>query len=223
MDDALAIACLIVRGVCERFPQLKLVASHLGGGICEMIGRMDYAYNLQEEAYFLSPYEQMLIKHPPSHSLKMDIESTCYWAPGARCALNSVGMAHFILGTDAPPLKSLKRAGVHIIKCLKLRPADEAGILAKRTPPAENLMTGVRVLPLTYCGSIPASLIIAPVRTRSRSRNIAKSADESTTGSSPRSVTCRLRNSGSFMTAATSLWSLATISFGVPAGNITAR
>ena len=69
MDGALAIARLIVRGMFEKLPTLKLVGSHLGGGICEMIGRMDYAYNLQEEAYFLGPYEPMLIRHPPSHYL----------------------------------------------------------------------------------------------------------------------------------------------------------
>jgi len=36
MDGALAIARLIVRGVFEKFPTLKLVGTHLGGGICEM-------------------------------------------------------------------------------------------------------------------------------------------------------------------------------------------
>jgi hypothetical protein len=39
----------IVRGVFER--KLKLVGTHLGGGICEMIGRMDCAYELQDEAF----------------------------------------------------------------------------------------------------------------------------------------------------------------------------
>jgi aminocarboxymuconate-semialdehyde decarboxylase len=121
MDGALAIARLIVRGVFEKFPQLKLVASHLGGGICEMIGR-----------YFLGPYELMLIKHPTSHYLKMMyIESTCYWAPGARCALDSVGADHFIFGTDAPPLKPLKKAGVEIIKSPNLSPADEAKVFSQ--------------------------------------------------------------------------------------------
>ena len=92
MDGALAIARLIVRGVFEKFPTLKLVGTHLGGGICEMIGRMDYAYRLQDEAYFLGPYEPMLIKHPPSHYLKMMyLESTCYHPPGARCAIDTVG------------------------------------------------------------------------------------------------------------------------------------
>src|SRR5712691_9737219 len=40
MDNALALARLIVRGIFEKFPSLKLVGTHLGGGICEMIGRM---------------------------------------------------------------------------------------------------------------------------------------------------------------------------------------
>jgi len=129
MDGALAISRLIVRGIFEKFPTLKLIGSHLGGGICEMIGRMDYAYNLQEEAFFLGSYEPMLIKHPPSHYLKrMYLESTCYHAPAARCALETVGADHFIFGTDAPPLKSLKKAGVEMIKTLKLSPADEAKV-----------------------------------------------------------------------------------------------
>ena len=131
MDGALAISRLIVRGIFEKFPTLKLVGSHLGGGICEMIGRMDYAYNLQEEAYFLGPYEPMLIRHPPSHYLKMMyLESTCYHAPAARCAMDTVGVDHFVFGTDAPPLKPLKKAGVAIIRSLKLSPADEAKVFS---------------------------------------------------------------------------------------------
>jgi aminocarboxymuconate-semialdehyde decarboxylase len=132
MDNALALARLIVRGIFEKFPTLKLVGTHLGGGICEMIGRMDYAYNLQEEAYFLGPYEPMLIKHPPSHYLKMMyLESTCYHAPAARCALETVGADHFVFGTDAPPLKPLKKAGVEMIRSLKLAPADEAKVFCE--------------------------------------------------------------------------------------------
>jgi hypothetical protein len=50
------------------------------------IGRMDYAYNLQEEAFFLGPYEPMMIKHPPSHYLRMMyLESTCCHVPAVRC------------------------------------------------------------------------------------------------------------------------------------------
>jgi predicted TIM-barrel fold metal-dependent hydrolase len=68
----------------------------------------------------------MLIKHPPSHYLKMMyLESTCYHLPAARCALETVGVDHFIFGTDAPPLWPLKREGVELIRNLKLSAADE--------------------------------------------------------------------------------------------------
>jgi aminocarboxymuconate-semialdehyde decarboxylase len=126
MDAALAIARLIVTGIFEKLPTLKLVGTHLGGGICEMIGRMDYAYTLGDEAFFLGKYEPMMIKHPPSHYLRMMyLESTCYHPPAARCAFETVGAEHFLFGTDAPPLKSLKRQGVQLIKELHLAPADE--------------------------------------------------------------------------------------------------
>jgi predicted TIM-barrel fold metal-dependent hydrolase len=38
---------------------------------------------------------------------------------------------HFIFGTDAPPLKPLKKAGVDIIKSLNLNPADEAKVFSQ--------------------------------------------------------------------------------------------
>jgi aminocarboxymuconate-semialdehyde decarboxylase len=99
-----------------------------------MIGRMDYAYRLQDEAAFLGSYAPMLIKHPPSHYLRMMyLESTCYYPPAARCALESVGVDQFLFGTDAPPLTPLKKEGVDLIKQLGLSPADEAKIYGGNT------------------------------------------------------------------------------------------
>ena len=69
-DLCLALGRMIVRGVLEDFPKLKIVASHGGGGICETISRMDYAYELQDEAFFLGSYAPMKIKHKPSHYMK---------------------------------------------------------------------------------------------------------------------------------------------------------
>jgi aminocarboxymuconate-semialdehyde decarboxylase len=125
-DNCLSLARLIVRGIFEEFPSLKLVGSHLGGGICEVIGRMDYAYSLQDFAFFLGAYEPMLIKHPPSHYLKMMyLESTCYHPPAARCAIDTVGIDHFVFGTDSPPLFVLKREGVDLINHIGLSDAEK--------------------------------------------------------------------------------------------------
>ena len=171
MDGALAIARLIVRGVFEKFPKLKLVGTHLGGGICEMIGRMNYAYRLQDEAFFLGSYEPMLIKHEPLHYLKMMyLESTCYHAPGARCAIDTVGVDHFLFGTDSPPLFVLKQEGVDLINKLGLSPEDEEqGLLREREEALEALtredrdgMRGPSLAPLP--ASRPRSCVVAASR-----------------------------------------------------------
>ena len=115
-DNCLALARLIVRGIFEAFPSLKLVGSHLGGGLCEVIGRMDYAYNLKDFAFFLGPYEPVLIKHPPSHYLRMMyFDSASYTPLAAQMCLKTVGAEHFLFGTDAPPLTPLKREGLEMM------------------------------------------------------------------------------------------------------------
>jgi aminocarboxymuconate-semialdehyde decarboxylase len=139
-DNCLAIGRLIVRGIFERFPTLKLVGTHLGGGISEVIGRMDYAYELQEEASFLGPYEPMLIKKKPSEYVKMMyFDSVCYHLPAARCAMETVGIDHFLFGTDAPPLTVLKGPGLQLVRDLKLPSAQEEKVLAGNAKRLLNL------------------------------------------------------------------------------------
>jgi predicted TIM-barrel fold metal-dependent hydrolase len=130
-DNCLALARLIVRGIFEEFPNLKLVATHLGGGICEVIGRMNYAYTMQEEAFFLGSYEPMLIRHEPLHYLKMCyLDTVCYHLPAARCVVESVGADRVIFGTDAPPLTAIKGKGLQMIYDLGLAPLDQEKILS---------------------------------------------------------------------------------------------
>lgn len=129
-DNCLALARLIVRGVFEEFPTLKLVGSHLGGGICEVIGRMDYAYNLPDFAFFLGPYEPVLIKHPPSYYLlKMYFDSASYAPLAAQMCLRTVGADHFLFGTDAPPMIPLKREGLEMMDHIGMTPQEREKVM----------------------------------------------------------------------------------------------
>ncbi|OGA41362.1 MAG: hypothetical protein A3G24_06350 [Betaproteobacteria bacterium RIFCSPLOWO2_12_FULL_62_13] len=129
-DNCLALARLIVRGIFEEFPTLKLAGSHLGGGICEVIGRMNYAYEYLDQAFFLGPYEPMLIKHPPIHYLKMMyLDSACYHAPAAQMALETVGADHFLFGTDSPPMTPLKQRGVEMMAELRMSEKDREKVM----------------------------------------------------------------------------------------------
>ncbi len=125
-DLCVALSRLIVRGVLEDFPRLKLVASHGGGGICEVIGRMNYAYELQDECYFLGSYAPMKIRHEPLHYLKMMyFDTATYHAPATRLVLETVGVDHALYGSDAPPLTSLKPRAIKLIEDLDLPAGDK--------------------------------------------------------------------------------------------------
>lgn len=130
-DECLALARLIVRGLWEQFPTVKVVGAHLGGGICEVIGRMNYAWELQEEAFFLGAYEPMLIKHPPLHYLKMlYMDTVSYHEPALMCAINTVGADHMVLGADAPPLWPLLPRAIKLVQDLPLGEAEKTAILS---------------------------------------------------------------------------------------------
>jgi aminocarboxymuconate-semialdehyde decarboxylase len=128
-DLCLALSRLIVRGILEDFPRIKIVASHGGGGICEVIGRLDYAYELQEEAFFLGSYAPIKIKHAPSHYLrKMYFDSVTYHVPAARLVLDTVGADRLLYGSDAPPLTSLKPRAIKLIEDLNLPPRERDAV-----------------------------------------------------------------------------------------------
>jgi len=130
-DSCLALARLIVKGIFEELPKLKFVASHLGGGICEIIGRMDYAYELRDNPLILGPYGPPLhITRKPSDYLRMIyFDTVSYHAPAVECTIKTVGVDRLIFGTDSPMLVALKRRGLDLIDQLGLGAADKVKVL----------------------------------------------------------------------------------------------
>jgi aminocarboxymuconate-semialdehyde decarboxylase len=82
---------------------------------------MDYAYELQDEAYFLGSYAPMKIKHKPSHYLKMiHSDTVTYHAPAVRLVLDTLGPDKVLYGSDAPPLTSLRPRAIKLIQELDI-------------------------------------------------------------------------------------------------------
>lgn len=129
-DNCLALSRLIVRGIYERFPKLKIVASHLGGGISEIIGRMDYAYAMGDDAYFLGDYAPMLITRKPSEYLKMMwMDTTSYHTPAIKCAAETIGVDRLVMGSDAPMLLTMKQKSIDVVRAAGFSRQDEAKVL----------------------------------------------------------------------------------------------
>lgn len=130
-DECLAISRMIVRGVFETFSDLKFVGCHLGGGICEVIGRMDYAYELGDQASGLGSYEPMLItKRPSDYLRRLFMDTVAYHAPAIMCAYHTVGAKQLLFGSDAPPLLPLLPRAKRIIEDLPLTASEREDILS---------------------------------------------------------------------------------------------
>jgi aminocarboxymuconate-semialdehyde decarboxylase len=131
-DECLAISRMIVRGVFENFPKLKFVGCHLGGGICEVIGRMDYAYELGDKASGLGTYEPMLITKRPSDYLRtLYMDTVAYHPPAVICAYQTVGAKQLLFGSDAPPLLPLLPRAKSIIEELPIPENERQDILGR--------------------------------------------------------------------------------------------
>ncbi len=131
-DECLAISRMIVRGVFERFPGVKFVGCHLGGGICEVIGRMDYAYTLGDKASGLGTYEPMLITKRPSDYLRgLYMDTVAYHPPAVMCAYQTVGAKQLLFGSDAPPLLPLLPRAKQIIEELPITAAEREDIFGR--------------------------------------------------------------------------------------------
>src|SRR2546430_17098261 len=102
---------------------------HLRGGICEIIGRLNYAYEIGDLCFFPGPYEPLLISKAPGEYLKMMyMDSAAYHWPAVMCAVNTVGIDHVVFGSDAPPLAPLLPRARSLIEELPISESDKEAI-----------------------------------------------------------------------------------------------
>jgi aminocarboxymuconate-semialdehyde decarboxylase len=125
VDTALAVLRLVFSGVLARFPNLKLVASHLGGVFPYLRGRIETAYNAYPEC-------KVNISEPPSTYLKkIWADSVCYNSDIFMSTYAFSGAEKLMLGTDFPhEIHDLYNA-VDRIKSLKITEEEKEKILGE--------------------------------------------------------------------------------------------
>jgi len=96
LDTTMALHHLILDGVLERYPELKILAAHGGGYLPAYSGRIDHAWGARSDARGTLP-------KPPSFYLKKIYLDTIVFTPGQLAALvDLVGVERVLLGTDYP-------------------------------------------------------------------------------------------------------------------------
>ena len=111
-ETAMAAAKLALGGVLEECPDVRIVWSHCGGGLCMVLDRIDRGYRR---------YEKCL--RPPSEYLRRCwYDTVTVSGPALDCARATFGADRLVYGTDEPHVPDGSRA---VLAALRGRPWPE--------------------------------------------------------------------------------------------------
>ena len=111
-DTTLAVMRLVWSGFLERYPNVRLIASHTGGALAYLTGRFEIGYDAYPECRDIRNRPAQLLK-------RIWYDTISYHPPALRCLAESVGTDRMVFGTDYPHvigdadrvIKSLEDAG----------------------------------------------------------------------------------------------------------------
>ncbi len=128
-DTTLTLARMILTGVLERYPTLKLVCAHVGGMIAMLAGRLNFGYELRHDPTF-GPWEPDVLSRPPSEYIsQLYLDTMSYHVPAVMCAVSTVGVDHVVFGSDHPPVHLPMTRSVAVVQNLPLSHSDKEKIL----------------------------------------------------------------------------------------------
>jgi aminocarboxymuconate-semialdehyde decarboxylase len=95
VEHAVALSHLILSGVYDRFPRLRVIAGHGGGYLPTHLGRADFAWQNRSDARGC--------ERPPSDYIRQIwFDSLVYTPLALRHLVEAAGSSQVLLGTDYP-------------------------------------------------------------------------------------------------------------------------
>jgi len=126
-DTAMALARMILSGLFDRFPRLKIVVAHMGGGLLPVMGRLDFGWRLGCDG--MPEHAQIRCARRPSEYLKLlHVDTMGFWAPHVCEAVEVFGADRVMFGTDYGPVPIDPREHVEIVTGLAMSQADKEKI-----------------------------------------------------------------------------------------------
>ena len=96
VDRAVTFASLVMGGVMDECPDLRICLGHGGGYTCAGIGRLDRGWQSRPEA------RAKATKPPSAYLGRFYYDSIVYTEPALRYLIDTVGIERVVLGTDWP-------------------------------------------------------------------------------------------------------------------------
>jgi predicted TIM-barrel fold metal-dependent hydrolase len=127
-DTAMALARMILSGLLDRYPRLKIVVAHMGGGLLPVIGRLDFGWRLGCEGMPQSAVIRCK-ERPSDYLAKLSVDTMGFWAPHVAEAVEVFGVERVMLGTDYGPVPIDPQEHIDIVNGLAISAADKSKIL----------------------------------------------------------------------------------------------
>ncbi len=112
VETALAGTRLIFGGVLERYADLRIILSHGGGALPQLVGRLIHGHSVRPEA-------KVNISGPLSNLQRLYFDTIVFRPEPLRNLIATVGASRVVLGTDYPfdmgeydPVGLVQRAGL---------------------------------------------------------------------------------------------------------------
>jgi aminocarboxymuconate-semialdehyde decarboxylase len=120
-ETAMAATKLVLAGVLEECPDVRLVWSHCGGSLSMMIDRIDRGHKRYESC-----------PRPPSEYLRCCFYDTaCMHGPALDCARATFGTNALVYGTDEPHVPNGTRAVLDALRSRQWPEADLESVLSR--------------------------------------------------------------------------------------------
>ena len=127
-DTAMGLARMILSGLFDRHPRLKIIVAHMGGGLLPVMGRLNFGWRLGSEG--MPEHAKIKCRQLPSEYLKLlHVDTMGLWAPHLKQAVEVFGADRVMFGTDFGPVPIDPKEHVDIVNDLAISPADRENIL----------------------------------------------------------------------------------------------
>jgi aminocarboxymuconate-semialdehyde decarboxylase len=123
LETATAAAHMVMAGVMERHPELRVLLAHGGGALLAVRGRMRHAHEFQQQA------KARLRESPQDSMRRFYFDTLTHDDALLRALIDYAGPDHVLLGSDYPFDMGDARH-VDTVRALELAPDVEAAILA---------------------------------------------------------------------------------------------
>jgi len=122
-ETALAASRLILGGIFEAFPGLRVILAHGGGYLPYQVGRLDRGYDARREVHDRLP------RRPSEYLGNLYCDSLTHSPLSLRFLLDRMGEDHVVVGSDYP-FDMGDQAPVETVRALHLASGVEAKILS---------------------------------------------------------------------------------------------